>query len=132
MPASIWDIGRITSNCPPRLSYLNQTNRHTIIQRPFDLLSFLIPWANSSKKLSLNDSNSQSPPITSSIQANLEVSNSNPPQMPELSRSPTVDFILFSLFIFCFTFLLFFIFNLLFLEQLGLGLISHAVTSVTN
>jgi len=39
-------------------------------------------------------------------------------------------------FIFSFHFILFlfsfFLFNLLFLEQLGLGFISHAVTSVTN
>ena len=48
-----------------------------------------------------------------------------------LSRLLTVDFILFSLFIFILLFFSF-SFNLLFLEQLGLGLISHAVTSVTN
>ena len=49
----------------------------------------------------------------------------------DLSRSLMVDFILFSLFtLFYFTFL--FPFNFLFLEQLGLGFISHAVTSVTN
>ena len=48
-----------------------------------------------------------------------------------LSRSLTVDFILFSLFtLFYFSFLFLLIF--LFLEQLGLGFISHAVTSVTN
>ena len=48
-----------------------------------------------------------------------------------ISRSLTVNFILFFLFIlFYFTLLYFFLF--LFLEQLGLGFISHAVTSVTN
>ena len=48
-----------------------------------------------------------------------------------MSRSLTVDFILFSLFtLFYFSFLFLFLF--LFLEQLGLGFISHAVTSVTN
>ena len=48
-----------------------------------------------------------------------------------VSRSLTVDFILFSLFIFI---LLYFtlLFLFLFLEQLRLGFISHAVTSVTN
>jgi len=35
-------------------------------------------------------------------------------------------------FHFYFTFLFFFFLNFLFLEQLGLGFISHAVTSVTN
>jgi len=48
-----------------------------------------------------------------------------------LSRSLMVDFILFSLllsFSFSFSFILYF----LFLEQLGLGFISHTVTSVTN
>ena len=49
-----------------------------------------------------------------------------------LSRSLTVDFILFSLFIFILLFISFFFFIFLFLEQLGLGFISHAVTSVTN
>ena len=51
-----------------------------------------------------------------------------------VSRSLTVDFILFSLFtLFYFSFLFFFfLFNFLFLEQLRLGFISHAVTSVTN
>ena len=41
---------------------------------------------------------------------------------------------LFYLLIFSFHFILFFffLFNFLFLEQLGLGFISHAVTSVTN
>jgi len=48
-----------------------------------------------------------------------------------MSRSLTVDFILFSLFIFIFI-LFYFHFIFLFLEQLGLGFISHAVTSVTN
>jgi len=48
-----------------------------------------------------------------------------------MSRSLTVDFILFSLFI-LFYFTLPFPFIFLFLEQLGLGFISHAVTSVTN
>ena len=43
-----------------------------------------------------------------------------------VSRSLTVDFILFSLFIFIFLFIF------LFLEQLRLGVISHAVTSVTT
>ena len=48
-----------------------------------------------------------------------------------LSRSLVMDFILFSLFtLFYFSFL--FPFNFLFLEQLGLGFISHAVTSVTS
>ena len=42
------------------------------------------------------------------------------PNRTSMSRSLTVDFILFFLFIF----------NFLFLEQLGLGFISHAVTSV--
>ena len=49
----------------------------------------------------------------------------------EVSRSLTVDFILFSLCI-LFYFTLLFLFLFLFLEQLRLGLISHAVTSVTN
>ena len=51
-----------------------------------------------------------------------------------MSRSLTVNFILFSLFIFIllpFSFSFFF-FLFLFLEQLRLGFISHAVTSVTN
>ena len=48
-----------------------------------------------------------------------------------MSRSLTVDFILFSLFIFILLYFSF-SFNFLFLEQLGLGFISHAVTSVTN
>jgi len=48
-----------------------------------------------------------------------------------VSRSLTVDFILFSLFIFILLYFSF-SFNFLFLEQLGLGFISHAVTSVTN
>jgi len=47
-----------------------------------------------------------------------------------VSRSLTVDFILFSLFTLFYFTLLYFL--LLFLEQLGLGFISHAVTSVTN
>ena len=52
--------------------------------------------------------------------------------IPLLSRSLTVDFILFSLFtLFYFSFLFSFL-NFLFLEQLRLGFISHAVTSVTN
>ena len=49
----------------------------------------------------------------------------------KVSRSLTVDLI----FIFTFHFILFFLFffvYFLFLEQLGLGFISHAVTSVTN
>ena len=41
----------------------------------------------------------------------------------------TLFYFLFSLY---FTLLYFFLFNFLFLEQLGLGFISHAVTSVTN
>jgi len=53
-------------------------------------------------------------------------------KLPPLSRSLTVDFTLFSLFIFILLFISFFIFIFLFLEQLGLGFISHAVTSVTN
>jgi len=48
-----------------------------------------------------------------------------------VSRSLTVDFILFFLFIFIFL-CFYFSFNFLFLEQLGLGVISHAVTSVTT
>jgi len=44
-----------------------------------------------------------------------------------MSRSLTVDSILFSLFT-----LFYSSFPFLFLEQLGLGFISHAVTSVTN
>ena len=51
--------------------------------------------------------------------------------MSMLSRSLTVDFILFSFFI-LFYFYFLFLFNFLFLEQLRLGVISHAVTSVTN
>ena len=46
-----------------------------------------------------------------------------------MSRSLTIDFILFSLFIFYFTFILLLFFIFLFLEQLGLGFISHAVTA---
>ena len=54
--------------------------------------------------------------------------NNVPAVKPPLSRSWTVDFILFFLFIlFYFTFLFLFIF--LFLEQLRLGFISHAVTN---
>ena len=50
-----------------------------------------------------------------------------------VSRLLTVDFSLSSLFtLFYFIFLFFFLFNFLFLEQLVLGVISHAVTSVTN
>jgi len=45
-----------------------------------------------------------------------------------VSRSLTVDFILFFFSLFYFSFLFLF----LFLEQLGLGFISHAVTSVKN
>ena len=48
-----------------------------------------------------------------------------------VSRSLTVDFILFFIFIFILLFSSF-SFNFLFLEQLGLGVISHAVTSVTK
>ena len=47
----------------------------------------------------------------------------------QVSRLLTVDFILFSLFT---LFYFIFLFNFLFLEQLGLGFISHTVTSVTN
>ena len=47
----------------------------------------------------------------------------------QVSRSLTVDFILSFLFT---LFYFIFLFNFLFLEQLGLGFISHAVTSVTN
>jgi len=50
---------------------------------------------------------------------------------PLVSRSLTVDFILFFLFIFILLFCSF-SFNFLFLEQLRLEVISHAVTSVTN
>ena len=49
----------------------------------------------------------------------------------EVSRSLMVDFV----FIFsfpCILFFVFFLFSFLFLEQLRLGFISHAVTSVTN
>ena len=49
----------------------------------------------------------------------------------DLSSSQTVDLV-FSLFYFLFLFLFCFIFYFLFLEQLGLGLIGHAVTSVTT
>ena len=48
-----------------------------------------------------------------------------------LSRSWMVDFIFILLFHFI-LFSLFFFFSFLFLEQLGLGFISHAVTSVTT
>ena len=48
-----------------------------------------------------------------------------------MSRSLTVDSILFSLFIFIFLYFSF-LFTFLFLEQLGLRLIGHAVTSVTS
>ena len=48
-----------------------------------------------------------------------------------MSRSLTVYSILFSI-LFYFTFWVFFSFIFLFLEQLGLGVISHAVTSVTS
>jgi len=50
-----------------------------------------------------------------------------------VSRSLTVDFVYFYFlsFIFHFYFSLSFNFNFLFLEQLELGVISHAVTSVT-
>jgi len=51
--------------------------------------------------------------------------------VPVVSRSLTVDFILFFLFYF-FYFSFSFSFYLPFLEQLGLGLIGHAVTSVTK
>ena len=40
--------------------------------------------------------------------------------------------LVFSLFYFSFLFSFYFIFYFLFLEQLGLGLIGHAVTSVTT
>ena len=48
-----------------------------------------------------------------------------------MSRSLTVDSILFSLSIFILLYFSF-LFTFLFLEQLGLGLIGHAVTSVTS
>ena len=48
-----------------------------------------------------------------------------------LSRSLTVDSILFSLFFFIFLYFTFLV-TFLFLEQLGLRLIGHAVTSVTS
>ena len=48
-------------------------------------------------------------------------------EITHMSRSLTVDFILFSLFT-----LFYFSFLFLFLEQLGLRFISYAVTSVTN
>jgi len=48
-----------------------------------------------------------------------------------MSSSQIVDLV-FSLFYFLFLFLFCFIFYFLFLEQLGLGLIGHAVTSVTT
>ena len=47
-----------------------------------------------------------------------------------LSRLLMMDSILFSLFIL--SYFSVFLFNFLFLEQLRLGVISHAVTSVTN
>ena len=47
-----------------------------------------------------------------------------------MSSSQIVDLV-FSLFYFLFLFLFHFIFYFLFLEQLGLGLIGYAVTSVT-
>ena len=47
-----------------------------------------------------------------------------------LSRLLTMDSILFSLFIL--SYFSVFLFNFLFLEQLRLEVISHAVTSVTN
>jgi len=61
----------------------------------------------------------------------LQKSTSQWPTSLKLSRSLTVD----SVFIFSFSWILFFVlfsFILLFLERLGLGFISHAVTSVTN
>jgi len=48
-----------------------------------------------------------------------------------MSRSLTIDSISFSLFMLFYS-LAFFSFIFLFLEQLGLGAISHAVTSVTT
>ena len=48
-----------------------------------------------------------------------------------LLRSKKMDLIYF-IFLFIFYFLLDLFFYFLFLEQLGLGLIGHAVTSVTN
>jgi len=48
-----------------------------------------------------------------------------------MSSSQIVDLV-FSLFYFLFLFLFRFIFYFLFLEQLGLGLIGHAITSVTT
>ena len=48
-----------------------------------------------------------------------------------VSRSLMVDFIFILLSLYL-IFLFFVLFNVLFLEQLGLGVISHAVTSVTS
>ena len=58
------------------------------------------------------------------------VGNSRSSSCP-VSRLLTVDFILFFLFIFILLYFSF-SFNFLNLEQLGLGVISHAVTSVTT
>jgi len=49
-----------------------------------------------------------------------------------VSRSLMVDFILFSLLTLFFYFFLLLLLLFIFLEQLGLGFISHTVTSVTN
>ena len=57
--------------------------------------------------------------------------HTSPPSTAAMSRSSTVDFILFY-FPFSFFFFFFSSFLFLFLEQLGLGLIGHAVTSVTS
>ena len=51
--------------------------------------------------------------------------------MTHVSSSQMVDLVFF-LFYFSFLFSFHFIFYLLFLEQLGLELIGHAVTSVTT
>jgi len=48
-----------------------------------------------------------------------------------MSRSLMVNFIFYFLFSYYFSFL-FILFYFLFLEQLGLGFISHTVTSVTS
>ena len=49
-----------------------------------------------------------------------------------VSTVKIIDSGLYFIFPFYFTFLVFFSFIFLFLEQLGLGVISHAVTSVTS
>ena len=69
--------------------------------------------------------------IHSKQQKNTRASSTSKSWSSRLSRSLTVDFILFSFFIFILLYFSF-SFNFLFLEQLGLGVISHAVTSVTK